>query len=611
MTVTKALATGALAAVVSATTPASSPFMTVSEVKPGMVGTGRTVFLGTERETFQAHVLGVLHNVLGPRRDLILARLEGGPLADTGVIEGMSGSPIYIDGRLVGAVSYALGSFSKVPIAGITPIGEMTEAVETAGGRAAATRPRVELPVTPEGLRAALAEMYARVSAFADRPEDIRAIGISPERAAAIGLQLRPIATPLVVAGFSGPAAELLRGAFTAAGFVPTAGTLGGAVVAQGAALEPGDAVGVSLVRGDYELGATGTVTHVEGDRVYAFGHPFFNLGPTALPMTRARVYTLVPSLMASAKIAALGDVVGTVEHDRATTIAGRLGPPPPMVPVTISFRSDRGFERAVRFEVVRDEFFTPLLTFLSVTSTLTAYERQAGWATFRLSGALRVAGQPPVTYDDLTSGLDAVSVAATSVAGPVAALMSNPFEPVRLESVDLTVEASESPKTATLERVWLDAVRPRAGETVALKIQVRSYGGAAATYSVPVTLPPEAADVSILVADAAQLAQWEQRELRRQEPPTSLTELIGRLNEARRRNRLYVRLLRPTAGAVLNGQPLPSLPPSVLGVLEADRAGGRFAPLGQTVAGAWEVALDAVVSGSRTLTVRVGPPRQ
>lgn len=606
----RAFSAVALAALVGVTSRGSTPFMPASEVKPGMVGVGRTVFLGTERETFQAHILGVLRNVLGPRRDLILARLDGGPLADTGVIEGMSGSPIYIDGRLVGAVSYALGAFPKVPIAGITPIAEMTEAVETGGPRAASTRPRLELPVTADRLRTALGDLYARVSAFAERPEDIQAIGLPRDRAVALGLDLRPIATPLVVGGFSGPTAGLVRDAFGAAGFVPVASAPREAGPAQPPALEPGDAIGVSLVRGDYELGATGTVTHVEGDRVYAFGHPFFNLGPTAFPMTRARIYTLLPSLMTSAKIAALGDVVGTVEHDRATTIAGRLGATPAMIPVTIAFRSNRGLERTLRFEVVHDEFFTPLLTFLSVTNSLTAYERQTGWATFRIRGTLRLVGQPAVTYEDVLTGMDAVSATATAVAGPITALMSNPFEPVRLQSVDLSVEASEEPRTATIERVWLDPVQPRAGDTVTVHIGIRTYGGGRDTLRLPVTLPPEAGEVSIFVADGAQLAQWEQRELGRQDSPTALAELVRRLNDQRRRNRVYVRLLRARPGAVLDGQPLPSLPPSVLGILDGDRGGGRVGRLGQAILGAWELPIDAAASGARTLTITIGPPR-
>lgn len=607
-----ALVAAALLAVTYVAVPASTSFMPVSEIRPGMVGVGRTVFAGSAREDFKAHILGVLRNVLGPKRDLILARLDGGPLAQTGVIEGMSGSPVYIDGRLIGAVSYALGAFSKEPIAGITPIAEMTDAVAQPAPRAASTRPRLDFPVTPERLSAALRDLYRRVQSFAERPDDIEALGLPRQTAAQLGMRLQPIATPLVIGGFSGAAADLLQDAFRGSGFVPVAGSLQAAGPAPPAGpLEPGDALGVSLVRGDYELGATGTVTHVDGARVYAFGHPFFNLGPTQFPMTRAHVYTLLPSLMTSSKISALGEVIGTVEQDRATTIAGTLGPPPALIPVRITLASERGSTRTLAFEVVNDEFFTPLITFLTVANTLTSYERQIGFATFTVKGSVRVAGHDAISYDDLFSGPDAVAATSSYVAGPVTLLMSNTLEPVRLQSVDLSIATSEKPRTATLERVWLDTVRPRAGQTVPLKMLIRTYGGEERVFTVPVALPPNAPDsLSIFVADAAQLMQWEQRELRRSEPALAVDQLIERLNDARRRNRLYVRVYAPSAGAVVNGEALPSLPPSVLAVLEADRSGGRFAPLRSAVVGASDVATDFAVSGSRLLTIKVEPAR-
>ena len=584
--------------------------MPVSEIRPGMTGVGRTVFAGTERSEFKARILGVLRNVMAPKRDLILARLEGGPLAETGVLEGMSGSPVYIDGRLIGAVSYSLGSFPKEPIAGITPIEEMIDAVATVSPRAAATRPSLELPVTPERLAAALRAMYQRVRPFADRPEDLDVIGL-PRTAGALGVQLRPIATPLVIGGFSGAASDLLHEAFQGAGFSPMAGHLQQLDAAPAEDLQPGDALGVSLLRGDYELGATGTVTHVDGPRVYAFGHPFFNLGPTQFPMTRARVFTLLPSLMRSSKIVAIGDVIGTVEQDRATAIGGTIGPKPRMIPVTLALDSGRGAARTLRFEVAHDEFFTPLLTFLAVTNSLISYERQVGSATFGIKGSARVAGHGTITYEDVVTGPDAVSAAASYVAGPVAALMSNTLEPVRFEGLDLAIEASEQPRSATLERVWLDEPRPRSGQIVTLKMLTRAYGGEERVHSVPVNLPPNAPEsLSILVADGSQLAQWEQRELRRSDQPVTVDQLVQRLNDTRRHNRLYVRLVGSSAGAVVNGEPLPSLPPSVMSVLDAERAGGGVVPIRSAVLGSWEVQTDHAVTGSRLITIKIEPAR-
>ena len=272
--------------------PGQSRTFPVDELKAGMVGIGRTVFEGDRLDEFKVHILGVLRNVIGTRRNLILARLEGGPLANTGVIAGMSGSPVYIDGRLVGAVSYSLGQFSKEPIAGITPIDEMTEAATFAGPRRQAARVELQMPLTPESLAASLRQAFSWMRPFADSPNDVQVFGDSSVNAG-IGTLLRPIATPLTLGGFDSAVIDPVAAAFRDQGFVPVmagssslapraAQSTGSAAAA--APLRPGDPIGVALMSGDLELGATGTVTDVDGNRVYAFGHPFYGLGPTAVP---------------------------------------------------------------------------------------------------------------------------------------------------------------------------------------------------------------------------------------------------------------------------------------------------------------------------------------
>lgn len=578
-----------------------------------MEGVGRTVFSGETPEEFRVHVLGVLRNIVGPQRNLILARLDGGPLADTGVMQGMSGSPVYIDGRLVGAVSYSLGAFPKVPIAGITPIGEMIEATAIASERAASTRVRLEWPLTPERLTAALRATMERIQPFAAEPSTLEVLGLSHRTGAQLALQLQPIATPFVMNGFVGPQADMLQDALRGAGFSPVLGMPRAAAppTAAEGTLEPGDAVGVILAGGDFEMGASGTVTHVDGGRVYAFGHPFFNLGPTTFPMTRAVVYSLLPSFMTSQKIAALGAVVGTVEQDRATAIAGTLGAGPALIPVTLSLASARGYDKRFEFRVVNDEFFTPLLTYLAVANALASYERQIGTATFSVEGTARIAGHEPVRLSDMFSGGNAVVGASSYVAGPVTLLIGNDLEPVRIEAIDLDIRASEQPLTAAIERVWLDDARPRAGRTVPLQVLVREYGGGERLFTVPLAIPPNAPpNVTVLVADAARMTEWEQRELRASQRPQSVSQIIRTLNAQRRSNRLYVRLLSADPGAVVNGEPLPALPPSIMRVLEADREGGAFARLRSAVLGTWEVPTERAISGSRTLTIRLEPDR-
>src|SRR5262245_12878624 len=591
---------------------AAAPDMSVDQIRPGMVGVGRTVFDGTRVEEFRARIIGVIENVIGARRNLILARLEGGPLANTGVIAGMSGSPVYIDGRLIGAVSYALGAFSKEPIAGITPIAEMTDATSLTNSRPRAARVQLDFPLTDENLVAAFRRALNWNRPFAERPGDARFVGISAPGFASdgVGTLLRPIATPLVMSGFEPDVAGLLGSAFRDQGFIPTGGGARGTAAGEmpyDGPLKPGDAVGVGFLNGDLELGATGTVTHIDGDRVYAFGHPMYNLGPTEFPMTRAYVYTVLPSLAASLKLSTTGEVIGTFLQDRATAIAGRLGPGPRMIPITLTLESDRGPKRTFHFGVVNDQLFTPLMTYAAILDTLGSYERQNGVATYSVRGKAAVKKYGDIAFSNLFTGNTASTGAASYMVMPITYLMANDYEKVELESLEFTVSSSEEPKTATLQRVWLDESRPRAGRTVPLKVSFRTFRGEEVVRTLPVSIPANArGTLSILVTDGSRLEQAEQREARLPQQLRSVSQLIRTLNKARRNNTLYIKLLGQEAGAVVNGESLSSLPPSVLSILEADRSGGSFNALQTATLGEWELPTEHAVSGSRTLTVAI-----
>ena len=433
---------------------AQSETFPVDELSPGMVGTGRTVFAGDHLEEFEVHILGVMRSVIGTRRDLVLARLEGGPLAETGVIAGMSGSPVYIDGRLLGAVSYSLGNFATEPIAGITPIGEMRDAAALTSARLRATQVDLDLPITPAGLETSLRQAFSWLKPFAASPADVRVLG-DTALPATMATRLRPIATPITIGGFDALTIDQLLPAFRAQGLVP-AMVLGAAQEAPAPEqpLRPGDPVGVALMRGDLEFGATGTVTTVDDDTVYAFGHPFYNLGPTRFPMTRAYVHGVLPSLASSSKLASMGAVIGTVSQDRSTAIAGTLGPGPEMIPVTLALHSDRSDARTFELEIVQDQLMTPLLAYLAVLNTLSSYERANGVASFEIQGTADIAGYGRLTFNDLFSGDQSSVGAATAVIGPINILLRNAFEDVRIESLDITIDASEEPRQATRGRV-------------------------------------------------------------------------------------------------------------------------------------------------------------
>lgn len=581
----------------------------VHEVRPGMVGVGHTVFQGSKIEQFTVHIIGVLENVVGPNRDIILARLEGGPLAQTGVIAGMSGSPVYIDGRLLGAVSYQLGQFPKEPIAGITPIAEMTEATALAPAVPGARPVALSWPPTSDELFAVWAQGLGRALPFASGATPALVSGDAGLAQAAS--LLRPISVPLVAAGFSADVFSPIAAAFTERGFLVSAAAPAQTrpVSTAPRTLRPGDAMGVALLTGDFMLGATGTVTHVDGDKVYGFGHPMYNLGPTEFPLMQADVHVVLPSLMTSSKLASFGPVVGTVQQDRATAVAGRLGPGPTMIPVTITLNSDRTPSRTFSFSMVRDHTFTPLLTYLTVANVLLSYERGAGPASYTVKGTATVRQHGDIAFEDIFAGDQPANAASSYVAGPLTLLMRNASTPVEVERIALTIDATEASRTARIERVWLDTDRPRAGRRVNVKVLLRTNTGEDLLETIPIDIPADASGtMQLLVGDAARLSADDRRSARGAESQ-EVAQMIRTFNKARRSNRLYVRLSSPAAGAVVNGEPLAALPPSVLAVLEADRNSGTFTPLGRATRGEWEMAVDLAVSGSRQLTIALDQP--
>ena len=596
----------------AATTPtAQTVFFPLDEVRPGMVGVGRTVFEGDTIEEFKVHIIGVLKNVVGPSRSLVLARLEGGPLEKTGVIAGMSGSPVYIDVRMLGAVSYQLGQFSKEPIAGITPIGEMMDATALAPVTHGTRPVAITWPATPQELFAIWSRDLGRVRPFTD--DASHAILAGDASLTGMATMFRPIAVPLVSAGFSADVLAPLTPALTDRGFLPVSASMAAQPTPRAPSaprtLRPGDAMGVALLTGDFVLGATGTVTHVDGDRLYGFGHPMYNLGPTQFPLTQADVHVVLPSLMTSSKLASFGAIVGTVQQDRATAVAGRLGSGPTMIPVTITLNSDRTPSRTFSFSMVRDVTFTPLLTYLTVANVLTGYERGAGPASYTVRGTATVREHGDISFEDIFSGDQPAGAASAYVAGPLTFLMKNASAPVDVEKVALVIDATEASRSARIERVWLDTDRPRAGRAANVKVLLRTHQGQEVVKSVPIQIPANATgSLQLLVADANRLSTEDRRSARGAETQ-EVAQLIRTFNRARRSNRLYVRLSSTDEGAVVNGEPLAALPPSVLAVLEADRNSGTYSPLRSATRGEWAIPVDLAITGARQLTIVLDQP--
>jgi SpoIVB peptidase S55 len=578
------------------------------QVRPGMEGTGRTVFEGSRIEQFKVHILGSLENALGPRQSVVLARLEGGPLEKTGVIAGMSGSPVFIDGKLVGAVAYSF-PFAKETIAGITPIEEMIAATRTEAPRAASARFAPTFgpggPAGPLDKEAVVAALRRPLRAVA--PGSLPASAIPPQLA---GATLTPLALPLSFSGFDPATFEWARGVFSGLGFTPVMGGSRAGIPENAIpSLEPGGAVGVSLIEGDLDLSVTGTITHIDKDRVYAFGHPFYNLGPTQFPMKKAYVYSVFPSLYQSWKISTALDAVGTIDQDRVTAIAGRIGKGPHMIPVEVRLNTSRGDERRFAFRLVDDELFSPVLAFVSLLSVLQANERAYGTATIQVDARIELSGGRQVRVEDLFTQEQPSLQAAALVAAPVAFLMTNDFEKVRVEKLTLNVSSYETIQSATLQRAWVERAGPiRAGTTLPVKLLLRTYRGENQTETLPLTVPAGArpGSYTLFVSDASALTNLEQREMRQPFVPRDLDQLIRAINGLRRNNHVYARLIRADDGAIVSGEYLPSLPSSVLSVLGASNAAGNVIPIRTAAVWDFDLPTDYAVTGSRLLALTI-----
>jgi hypothetical protein len=587
----------------------NSNFMSLEEIRAGMKGHGMSVFQGSKPERFEAEVLGVLQGVPNPKQSLIIARLSG-PLVDrTGVFAGMSGSPVYIDGKLVGAVAYAF-PFAKEPIAGITPIKYMIDIFELASEE------------TQPGARVSFNTLMATgVTSSAQWAQSSTAL-VGPTAAASpalipyVGQTIAPIATPLTFAGIPQWVVDTFAGDLKKAGIQPIAGVGGGSsltpmVTANADTLAPGSSVSVQLVRGDFTLDAAGTVTYRDGDRIYAFGHPFLSSGQTSWPMAESSVVTVVPNLNNSFKLSAGGNLVGSINQDRSTGVFGRLGDKPRMVPVRLTVRTSRNKNETYKFEIVSDSFLTPLLMKIATFSAIAATERQVGNQTLKLNGRVAINGQPDVVLDttfSLPNG--AVFVAVASVERPLAALLNSGFDAVDLQSIELDVSSIDSRASGTLNRLWVDKTEVRRGESIEIQAFARNDNGDEFVERIPLTIPADApvGEIVIMVGDGASINQAE----RTARPaadfiPKDLGQLVRAINKLKKNNRLYVKVLRTSNGAIVNNEEMPTLPPSVLATLGSGRTSGGYTALNVATLAEHELAPSQfIISGQQSITIEV-----
>jgi hypothetical protein len=585
-------------------------FFPLEDLKPGMKGLARTVFAGSEPQEFAVEILGVLPGFPAPKQSAIIARLSGANAEKTGVFAGMSGSPVYIDGRLVGALAFSF-PFSKEPICGITPIKQMIDLFEngSAVGKTNSSQPR---PVT-------IAQLTGNDwKPSLPKPTVTATSLIAPVSAGSplvplLGQQMMPIATPVVFSGISQESLSVFAPQLIANGLLPVSGAGGSAAITPLArvnekTLTPGTSISVQLVRGDYSIAASGTVTFRDGDRIYAFGHPFLSLGMADMPMTESSVLTVIPNINNSNKLAVPGQMVGSISQDRSSGIFGKLGQAPKMIPVKINLRTSRDRTESYSYEIANDSFLTPLLLNITIFNTIISSERGLGESTITIKGAINIRGQETIQLDNRFSAANSAALAAGSVAGPASSLLGSGFEDVQIEGVTLDIASSDARYAGTLERIAVDRTEVRRGEKIEVQAYVRTDSGKQFVQRIPVEIPDDATPGQLLVfvGDGGALQEGSAAKAF---VPQDLTQLVRAINKVKKSDRLYVKLFRITPGAVIGTDELPNLPPSVVATLNSDRNSGGYTPTVLSPVYEKELApAEYVISGQQVIGVDVVP---
>lgn len=558
--------------------------MPVSEIQRGQKCSGRTVFEGSKIDDFDCEILGVLPGAWGPGDDVIIARLVGPTAQRYGVIAGMSGSPIFVDGKLIGALSLSMGTFQKEAIAGITPIAAMQRVRQSTGW-----------PVRPSK------------AASPNEP--------APRFA---GYELQPILTPLVVSGISPEAMPLAKSLLEPHGFMVTAGA-GGAMTAApvpGAAdtIQPGSALAGLLVTGDVNIAGTGTVTWRDRDTVLAFGHSFLMYGGVEMPMATSEIITTVASSAISYKLGAPKQVVGSVFRDNRTAIAGRFGAEAKMIPVKVTLPEGTQ-PREIRFQVFRNRVLSAPMMTVGVMNGLVSNAAYDAEGTLKLDGRVKVAGHPEIalsrTYFDPGASGGSIPYMAAEINGMLQRLFENELSDVVIEQVELSLGVDKARRETRIDAAWAERASVKAGETVAVRVRMRPWRGAMqlreALVKIPEGTPP--GSVTITVADAKVMDAKDRVAPGSSTRADDVDAIIASFNQRRDEDSLYVRLSRNTPGAIVRGVSLPALPPTSLAVVRgADKSAGGAEPLQETVVDEVRMPLGARVSGSAELTLRVEP---
>ena len=567
--------------------------MPEDQVKAGMHGVAYTVFEGVTPEPMDVEILGVLRNMAGPKSDVILARLHGKKVEYFGVVAGMSGSPVYIDGKLVGAIAYRIGEFSKEPIAGITPAGSMLEI------------DAMDKTPAPEEARGLPGE---KQSAARTSGPGLAAAPDQPDPGYAN--LLKPIDTPLVFTGFSENTLRLFSKDFASVGIVPVMGAGSVSNDKQPEPLVPGSAVSAILVRGDMNIAGTCTVTYLDDTHLLACGHPLLQSGSVDMPMTKATVLATLPSAENSFKIVNTTEPVGAFVQDRRAGILGRFDREPHMIPVTLTFHGV-SHPKQFHYEVLNNAKVTPGAMMATVFNALQGMNEYGEDTTYRLRGDIDVLGYPKLRVKNMYAPLDGSTPTAYAIALAIgehfSRIFENPYATPKIEGVELNFDLVPYRRSARLETARTDVTEARPGDEITIETLLRPYRGESILRQIPVRIPTSTpkGTLRILVSDGDTLDKT-----RRVSGPMSrrldLGSTIALLNKEHTNSELYVSLLAANPQAMVDDKVMPTLPLSVMNVMDGMRGTQDMIVVGESAVDEASTPVDYVVTGSQIITLTI-----
>ncbi len=576
-----------------ASEPEMSDIMKLSEIKPGMIGEGKTIFKGTEIETFKFKVLGVLEKFV-PDKNLIIVELESPVLAEAGIIAGMSGSPAYIDGKIIGSISYGF-AFSKKPIGGVTPIEDIIKTDEYNNPTFSIDISNIKVQFDKENIKYITdflqKELARRINYTPHETlSPIHLLGIHKGMDPAVLSCLTPLLSP------AGSFKDFNQDRFDARNIK---------IDRKMYEINAADAAAIPLIRGDFEFSASGTVTYVKGNKVYLFGHPFFNLGTVDFPLHKAEVIAVVPSYQSSFKITATRNPIGAVLQDRLSAVQADLDQTPYMIPIKV-FLENRN--RTFNLEVVNHPLLTPILASVSLDNIFSSEYKQFGFSSLRVKGTIFIENEKNIIIDDLFSGINASDEFGGLLLAINFFLMNNKDRTIKIQKMDFEIDGSERISSTAIENVILNKQAFYPGELIDIRIQLKNERGNEPVEQMQITAPnlKSGSEFYLLVAGKNEMIRFETKNIKTDYFPISLNTLIRAINNIRKNNRIYLKLMTPGEGLFIKGNEYSNLPVSMNNVFSYNATSEDQTDMKFSTITEYQYPVPAVVTGSKLFKLKI-----